>query len=110
MLGRRRLVALRRGEERGQLDPGGGDLVPDRLQLLEGAVAGVTEEDRVRVAEHAEQRTAAAAVLRGSLDQAGDLDELDEHAAQARRRRDRTCRGERIVGGADLDRRERLQK
>ena len=110
MLGRRRLVAFRRGEERGQLDPGGGDLVPDRLQLLEGAVAGVTEEDRVRVPEHAEQRAAAAAILGGSLDQAGDLDELDEHAAEARRRRDRPRRGERIVAGADLDRRERLQE
>ena len=70
----------------------------------------MTEEDRVGVPQHAEQRAAAAAVVGGPLDQAGDLHELDEHAAEPRRRRDGPRRGERVVAGADLDRRESLQQ
>src|SRR5437763_1649003 len=53
---------------------------------------------------------AAGPVLGGPLDQARDLHELDEHAAEARRRGDGPRRGERIVAGADLDRGESLQE
>src|SRR6185312_13867346 len=77
MLRRRRLVALRGGEQRGQLDPGRRHLATDRVELLDGPVAGVAPEDRVGVAEDAEQCAATAAIPCCSLDQAGDLDELD---------------------------------
>jgi hypothetical protein len=106
----RRLVALRRRHDGRQVDPGRGDLVADDLELLDGAVAGVAPEDRVRVAEDTEQRPAASAIFGRSLDQARNLDELDEHAAEAGSRRYRTRGGERVVAGADLDRRQRLQE
>ena len=45
-------------------------------------------DDRVGGAEHAEQRPSPAAVLGRTLDEARDLDQLDEHAADPRQRRD----------------------
>jgi len=70
----------------------------------------VAPEDRIGVAKDTEQRATAAAIAGGALDQARDLDQLDEHAAEAGRRRDRPRRRERVVAGADLDCRQRLQK
>ena len=68
------------------------------------------EDDRVRVAEDAEQRPAAATVLVGALDQPRDLDELHEHAADPRQRGHGAQRREGVVARLDLDVRERLQE
>jgi hypothetical protein len=70
----------------------------------------VAPRDRLCIAEHSEQRASAAAVFGGSLDQARDLHELDEHAAETRRRGDRPGGRERVVARADLDRGQRLQE
>jgi hypothetical protein len=59
---------------------------------------------------NAEQCAAAATVLGCALDQAGDLDELHEHAADPRQGGDRAQGGERVVAGLDLDLGQRLQQ
>ena len=63
MCERRCFVGLRRGDDRRQLDAGGCDLGPHRLELVERRVRSVAEHDRVGVAQDAEQRPAAAAVV-----------------------------------------------
>jgi len=97
------LVGLRAHQDRALLDPGRSDLALDDLEGCRRLVRRVTKDDRVRVPKHAEQRAAAATVLVRALDQAGDLDELDEHAADPSQCRDRAKRRERIVAGLDPD-------
>jgi hypothetical protein len=63
----------------------------------------LAEHDRVRAAQDAEQRPPAAAIVRGALDQARDLDELHRHAADPRHCRHRPRRREGVVAGSDLD-------
>ena len=67
-------------------------------------------DDRIGRAQHAEQRPAATAVVGRTLDEPGDLDQLHQHAADARQRRHRPQRRERVVAGLDLDLRQRLQE
>ena len=73
-------------------------------------VGRVAEDDAVGVAEHAEERSAAAPVLVRTLDQAGDLDELHQHPADPRQRRHGPERREGVVARLDLDLRQRLQQ
>ena len=67
-------------------------------------------DDPVCRPQHAEEGAAAAAVIGRALDQARDLDELDEDAADPGQGRHGTKRGERIVAGLDLDLGECLQE
>ena len=90
--------------------PASGDLVEDHAELARVAAGSRAVDDRVGGAQHAEQRPAAAAVLVRALDQARDLDQLDEHAADPRQRGHRPERGERVVAGPDLDLRQRLEQ
>ena len=79
-------------------------------QAVERGRAVVAEHHRVGAAQHSQQRAAAAAVLVCALDQARDLHQLNEHAAQPRQRRHRLERRERVVACLDLDRRQRLEQ
>ena len=73
------LVELCHGDQRALLDPGRFEFGTDRPELRDRRVRRVAEHDRVGAAQDAEQRLAAAAILGGTRNQAGDLDEL--HAA-----------------------------
>src|SRR5439155_1429325 len=57
-----------------------------------------------------EQCATSATSLARAADQSRNLDELDEHTADARQRRDRPRGRERVGPGLDLDARERLQE
>ena len=103
------LVRLRRHDQRRQVDAGGAQLVPNRIEPR-GARRFVAENDPVRAAQDAEQRAPAAPVLGGPFDQTRDLDELEEHAANPCERWDGPRRRERVVAGFDLDVRERLEQ
>src|SRR5262249_8867560 len=59
---------------------------------------------------NAEQRLAAAAILGGTRDQAGDLDQLHAAVVDVGDRGRRPRGRERVVAGFDLDARQRLQK
>ena len=101
-----RRAPRRRGSPRGRPAsrcPASVDLGANGPKLVGIGVGAGAVDDRVGRAEHAEQRPAAAAVLGRALDQPGDLDELDEDAADPGERRDRAERRERVVAGLDLD-------
>ena len=85
------------------------DLVQDGPELRGVGARPGAVDDRVRRAEHAEQRAPAATVLVGALDQARDLDQLDQHAADPRERGNRAQGRERVVAGPDLDLGQRLE-
>ena len=85
------------------------DLVDHGPQLGRVAAGPAAVDDRVGRPQDAEQRPAAAAVLGRAADEPGDLDELDEHAADPGQGGDGTQRRERVVAGLDLDLGERLQ-
>jgi len=101
-LGRRRFVRLRRDDERRLLDRRELELRADGVERL-GLCGVMAEHDSVGATQHAEQCPTPAPALGGTLDQPGNLDELDEHAAQSRQRRDRPCGREGVVPGLDLD-------
>ena len=104
------LVGARRGEDGRLVDAGQGDLGEDGLELGRIAARAAAVDDRVDRAQDAEQRPAAAPIVRGAADQARDLDQLDEHAADPGQRRHRPERGERVVAGLDLDLGQRLEQ
>ena len=97
------LVGARRREEGRLLDAGLGDLVDDDRELGRIGARPAAVDDRVDRPQHAEQRPAAAPVVGRTADQPGDLDELDEDAADPGQRRHRPERRERVVAGLDLD-------
>ena len=74
------------------------------------ASAAGAEDDRVRGAEHAEQRPAAAPAVGGALDEARDLDQLDQHALDPGHGGNGAERREREVARLDPDVRERLEQ
>ena len=89
--------------------PASVDLGANGPKLVGVGVGARAVDDRVGRAKDAEQRPAAAAVVVGAFDQPGDLDELDEDAADPGQRRDRAERRERVVAGLDLDLGQRLE-
>ncbi len=104
------LVCLRQRDQRRQLDARGLDLRAHDRQLLRRRARRVAEHDRVRVPEDAEQCAPSAPVLVRAFDQAGDLDELNEDAADAGEGGNGSRRREGVVARLDLDRRQRLEQ
>ena len=78
-------------------------------ELVGGSAWRGAVDDRVGRAQDAEQRPAPTTVLGGAADEPRDLHQLDEHAPDARQRRDRAQGGERVVAGLDLDLGQRLE-
>ena len=70
----------------------------------------MAKEDCISATEHAEERPCAAATRGRALDQAWDLDQLHEHAANPSQRRHRPRRRERVGAGLDLDVGQRLEQ
>ena len=69
--------------------PAAATSLQDGAQLGRVAARCLAEDDRVGVAQHAEERLSTSTTIRRAFDQTRDLDELHEHAADARQRRDR---------------------
>jgi hypothetical protein len=107
---RRRLVCLRSREEHRWRDPGRGELGADCIERLDRSRELVAQHDGVGTPKNAEKGSTAAAALGGPFDQAGDLDELDQHPFDSRQRRNRPRRREGVVAGLDLDVGESLQE
>ena len=105
-----RLVHLRGRQDRGPLDAGGAHLRHHVLQLVRVGRGVVAEDDGVGAAQHAEQRAAAAPVFACACDEPRNLDQLHEHAADARQCRHRPRGRERVVARLDLNVGQRLQQ
>ncbi len=107
---RGRLVRTRRRDERRLVDAGRRHLGPDDRELGGVAVSPAAVHDGVGEAQDAQERPSAATVVGRALDQARDLDELDEDAADPSEGRNRAEGRERIVAGLDLDLRQGLEQ
>ena len=97
------LVGAGRGDDRRLLDPGRRHLGADDGDVARVAVGPGAVDDRVGQPEDPEERPSAAAILGRALDEARDLDELDEDAADPGQGRHRAKGREGVVARLDLD-------